>query len=129
MKKALITGVTGQEGAYLAELPLDRGYEVDGIERRTPLFNTARIDHPFQDRHSSDARFIRRDGDMLASFSPTHIIQKRQPDEICNLAAQRHVAMSFEEPEYAANSDAAPELEGALGVFPLDEAINALKRF
>jgi GDPmannose 4,6-dehydratase len=120
MKKiALITGVTGQDGAYLAELLLEKGYEVHGIKRRTSLFNTDRIDHLFQDPHVSDGCFVLHHGDMTDSSSLTHIIQKVQPDEIYNLAAQSHVAVSFEEPEYTANSD-------ALGALRILEAIRML---
>ncbi|UIN21957.1 GDP-mannose 4,6-dehydratase [Herbaspirillum frisingense] len=118
-KKALITGVTGQDGAYLAELLLAKGYEVHGIKRRTSLFNTDRIDHLFQDPHISDGSFVLHHGDMTDSSSLTHIIQKVQPDEIYNLAAQSHVAVSFEEPEYTANSD-------ALGALRILEAIRIL---
>jgi len=118
-KKALITGVTGQDGAYLAEFLLEKGYEVHGIKRRTSLFNTDRIDHLFQDPHISDGRFVLHHGDMTDSSSLVHIIQKVQPDEIYNLAAQSHVAVSFEEPEYTANSD-------ALGALRILEAIRIL---
>lgn len=106
MKKALITGVTGQDGSYLAELLLEKGYEVHGIKRRASLFNTDRIDHLYQDPHDPDRRFILHYGDMTDSSSLIRIIQMVQPDEIYNLAAQSHVAVSFEEPEYTANSDA-----------------------
>src|SRR3989338_6384536 len=103
MKKiALITGVTGQDGAYLAEFLLNKGYEVHGIKRRTSLFNTDRIDHLFQDPHTPNARFFLHHGDMTDSSSLVRIIQQVQPDEIYNLAAQSHVAVSFEEPEYTA---------------------------
>ncbi len=119
MKKALITGVTGQDGAYLAEFLLKKGYEVHGIKRRTSLFNTDRIDHLFQDPHKSDGRFVLHHGDMTDSSSLIHVIQKIQPDEIYNLAAQSHVAVSFEEPEYTANSD-------ALGALRLLEAVRIL---
>lgn len=119
MKKALITGITGQDGAYLAELLLEKGYQVHGIKRRTSLFNTDRIDHLFQDPHRSDGRFMLHHGDMTDSSSLVHIIQKIQPDEIYNLAAQSHVAVSFEEPEYTANSD-------ALGALRILEAIRIL---
>jgi len=105
MKKALITGVTGQDGAYLAEFLLNKGYEVHGIKRRTSLFNTDRIDHLYQDPHEEKPRFILHHGDMTDSSSLTRIIQEVQPDEIYNLAAQSHVAVSFEEPEYTADSD------------------------
>lgn len=118
-KTALITGVTGQDGAYLAEFLLGRGYHVHGIKRRTSLFNTDRIDHLFQDPHVSDGRFVLHHGDMTDSSSLTHIIQKVKPDEIYNLAAQSHVAVSFEEPEYTANSD-------ALGALRILEAIRIL---
>lgn len=120
MKKvALITGVTGQDGAYLAEFLLDKGYEVHGIKRRTSLFNTDRIDHLFQDPHEENQRFILHHGDMTDSSSLVRIIQHAQPDEIYNLAAQSHVAVSFEEPEYTANSD-------ALGALRVLEAIRIL---
>jgi len=105
-KVALITGITGQDGAYLAEFLLKKGYVVHGIKRRTSLFNTDRIDHLYQDPHVSDRNFILHYGDMTDSSSLTRIIQQVQPDEIYNLAAQSHVAVSFEEPEYTANSDA-----------------------
>ncbi|GAB4342190.1 MAG: GDP-mannose 4,6-dehydratase [Desulfobulbaceae bacterium] len=119
-KKALITGVTGQDGAYLAEFLLNKGYEVHGIKRRTSLFNTARIDHLYQDPHEPDRKFILHHGDMTDSSSLIHIIEKVQPDEIYNLAAQSHVAVSFEEPEYTADSD-------ALGTLRLLEAIRILR--
>ncbi len=119
MKKALITGVTGQDGAYLAEFLLNKGYEVHGIKRRSSLFNTARIDHLFHDVHETGKPFYLHHGDMTDSSSLTHIIQKVQPDEIYNLAAQSHVAVSFEEPEYTANSD-------ALGALRILEAIRIL---
>jgi GDPmannose 4,6-dehydratase len=105
-KTALITGITGQDGAYLAELLLAKGYEVHGIKRRTSLFNTQRIDHLYQDPHEPNPRLILHHGDMTDSSSLTRIIQQTQPDELYNLAAQSHVAVSFEEPEYTANSDA-----------------------
>ncbi len=119
MKKALITGVTGQDGAYLAEFLLEKGYEVHGVKRRTSLFNTARIDHIYEDPHRPDPRFVLHYGDMTDSSSLIHIMQKVQPDEVYNLAAQSHVQVSFEEPEYTANSD-------ALGVLRLLEAIRIL---
>ena len=119
MKKALITGVTGQDGAYLAEFLLDKGYEVHGIKRRSSLFNTARIDHIYEDPHQPHQRFLLHYGDMTDSSSLLHIVQKVQPDEIYNLAAQSHVQVSFEEPEYTANSD-------ALGVLRILEAIRSL---
>ncbi len=106
MKKALITGVTGQDGAYLAEFLCGKGYEVHGVKRRTSLFNTDRIDHLYQGPHEKDRNFILHHGDMTDSSSLLHIVEKVQPDEVYNLAAQSHVAVSFEEPEYTANSDA-----------------------
>jgi len=118
-KKALITGVTGQDGAYLAEFLLSKGYEVHGIKRRTSLFNTDRIDHLYQDPHEQGRRFILHHGDLTDSSSLIRIIQQVQPDEIYNLAAQSHVAVSFEEPEYTANSD-------ALGALRILEAIRIL---
>ncbi len=119
MKKALITGITGQDGAYLAELLLAKGYEVHGIKRRSSLFNTARIDHIYEDPHQPHPRLVLHYGDMTDSSSLIHIVAKVQPDEIYNLAAQSHVQVSFEEPEYTANSD-------ALGVLRLLEAIRIL---
>jgi GDPmannose 4,6-dehydratase len=118
-KVALITGITGQDGAYLAEFLLNKGYTVHGIKRRTSLFNTDRIDHLYQDRHEKGVRFFLHHGDMTDSSSLIRIIQQTQPDEVYNLAAQSHVAVSFEEPEYTANSD-------ALGVLRLLEAIRIL---
>jgi GDPmannose 4,6-dehydratase len=118
-KVALITGVTGQDGAYLAEFLLDKGYVVHGIKRRTSLFNTDRIDHLYQDPHEPERRFVLHHGDMTDSSSLVRILQHTQPDEIYNLAAQSHVAVSFEEPEYTANSD-------ALGALRLLEAIRIL---
>ena len=120
MKKALITGITGQDGSYLAELLINKGYEVHGIKRRSSLFNTDRIDHLYQDPHSSDRNFILHHGDLTDSSSILRIIQLVQPDEIYNLAAQSHVAVSFEEPEYTANSD-------GLGALRILEAIRILK--
>jgi GDPmannose 4,6-dehydratase len=119
-KVALITGITGQDGAYLAEFLLNKGYIVHGIKRRTSLFNTDRIDHLYKDRHEKDIRFFLHHGDMSDSSSLIRIIQQVQPDEIYNLAAQSHVAVSFEEPEYTANSD-------ALGVLRVLEAICILR--
>jgi len=119
LKKALITGVTGQDGAYLADFLLAKGYEVHGIKRRSSLFNTGRIDHIYQDPHNPDPKFILHYGDMTDSSSLIHIVERVQPDEIYNLAAQSHVQVSFEEPEYTANSD-------ALGVLRLLEAIRIL---
>ena len=119
MKKALITGVTGQDGAYLAEYLLGKGYEVHGIKRRASLLNTDRIDHLYEDPHESGRRLILHYGDMTDATSLVHIVQKVQSDEIYNLAAQSHVKVSFEEPEYTANSD-------ALGTLRLLEAIRIL---
>ena len=119
MKRALITGVTGQDGAYLAEFLLGKGYEVHGIKRRTSLFNTDRIDHLYQDPHVENRNFVLHHGDLTDSSSLIHIIEKVRPDEIYNLAAQSHVAVSFEEPEYTANSD-------ALGPLRILEAIRML---
>ena len=119
LKVALITGVTGQDGAYLAEMLLDKGYMVHGIKRRTSLFNTGRIDHLYQGPHERWRRFVLHHGDLTDSSSLTRIIQQVQPDEIYNLAAQSHVAVSFEEPEYTANSD-------ALGTLRILEAIRIL---
>lgn len=118
-KVALITGVTGQDGAYLAELLLNKGYIVHGIKRRTSLFNTDRINHLYRDRHEKDVQFFLHHGDLTDSSSLIRIIQEVQPDEIYNLAAQSHVAVSFEEPEYTANSD-------ALGALRILEAIRIL---
>ncbi len=118
-KKALITGITGQDGAYLAEFLLNKNYEVHGIKRRASSFNTQRIDHLFHDPHDKGLDLILHHGDMTDSLSLTRIIQKIEPDEIYNLAAQSHVAVSFEEPEYTANSD-------ALGALRILEAIRTL---
>jgi GDPmannose 4,6-dehydratase len=118
-KVALITGVTGQDGAYLAEFLLEKGYEVHGIKRRTSLFNTDRIDHLYQDPSEPNRQFVLHHGDMTDSSSLIRILQQVQPDEIYNLAAQSHVAVSFEEPEYTANSD-------ALGALRVLEAIRIL---
>ena len=120
MKKALITGITGQDGSYLAEFLLDKGYEVHGVKRRTSLINTDRIDHLYQDPHEQNRKFILHHGDLTDATSLIRIIQEVQPDEIYNLAAQSHVAVSFEEPEYTANSD-------ALGALRILEAIRILK--
>ena len=120
MKKALITGITGQDGSYLAEFLLSKGYEVHGIKRRTSLINTDRIDHLYQDPHETKRKFILHHGDLTDATSLIRIIQEVQPDEIYNLAAQSHVAVSFEEPEYTANSD-------ALGTLRILEAIRILK--
>lgn len=118
-KTALITGITGQDGAYLAELLINKGYIVHGIKRRASSFNTQRIDHLYQDPHESDLRLILHYGDMTDSTNLIRIIQQVKPDEIYNLAAQSHVSVSFEEPEYTANSD-------ALGALRLLEAIRIL---
>lgn len=119
MKKALITGITGQDGAYLSEFLLEKGYEVHGIRRRSSLFNTNRIDHLYLDPHNPNAKLFLHYGDMTDTSSLVRIIQLVQPDEIYNLAAQSHVAVSFEEPEYTANSD-------ALGALRILEAIRFL---
>ena len=118
-KTALITGITGQDGAYLAEFLLGKGYVVHGIKRRTSLFNTDRIDHLYQDPHESHRRLILHYGDMTDSSALMRVIQQVKPDEIYNLAAQSHVAVSFEEPEYTANSD-------ALGTLRVLEAMRIL---
>lgn len=119
MKRALVTGITGQDGAYLAEFLLKKGYEVHGVKRRTSLLNTDRIDHLYEDPHQEGRRLILHYGDLTDSSSLVHIVQQVQPDEIYNLAAQSHVKVSFEEPEYTANSD-------ALGTLRLLEAIRIL---
>jgi GDPmannose 4,6-dehydratase len=119
MKRALITGITGQDGAYLAELLLAKGYEVHGIKRRASLFNTDRIDHLYQDPHTRDRRLILHYGDLTDSTNLIRIIQQTQPDEIYNLAAMSHVAVSFESPEYTANAD-------GLGTLRILEAIRIL---
>lgn len=118
-KLALIVGVTGQDGAYLAEFLLGKGYVVHGIKRRSSLFNTDRIDHLYRDQHEENVRFFLHHGDLTDSSSLIRIIQQIKPDEIYNLAAQSHVAVSFEEPEYTANSD-------ALGALRILEAIRIL---
>jgi GDPmannose 4,6-dehydratase len=120
MKKALITGVTGQDGSYLAELLLNKGYIVHGIKRRSSLINTDRIDHLYEDPHKNNRKFSLHHGDLTDATSLIRIIQEVQPDEIYNLAAQSHVAVSFEQPEYTANSD-------ALGALRILEAIRILK--
>ena len=119
MKKALITGVTGQDGSYLAEFLLEKGYEVHGIKRRSSSFNTQRIDHIFQDPHEGDPRFFLHYGDLTDSSNLIRIVREVEPDEIYNLGAQSHVAVSFESPEYTANAD-------ALGSLRLLEAIHFL---
>src|SRR5690242_5673969 len=118
-KRALVTGITGQDGAYLAELLLGKGYTVHGIKRRSSLFNTERIDHLYQDPHVLNRRLVLHYGDMTDSSSLVRVIQLVQPDEIYNLAAQSHVAVSFEQPEYTANSD-------ALGALRILEALRIL---
>ena len=119
MKRALITGITGQDGAYLAELLLDKGYEVHGIKRRASLFNTDRIDHLYQEPHEANRRFILHYGDLTDSTNLIRILQQVQPDEVYNLAAQSHVAVSFESPEYTADTD-------GLGTLRLLEGIRLL---
>ncbi len=118
-KIALITGVTGQDGSYLAELLLEKGYEVHGLKRRSSSFNTSRIDHLYQDPHESDPMFTLHYGDLIDSTNIMKLIQKIQPDEIYNLGAQSHVAVSFETPEYTANCD-------ALGILRILEAVKNL---
>jgi GDPmannose 4,6-dehydratase len=118
-KVALITGITGQDGAYLAEFLLEKGYVVHGLKRRSSLFNTARIDHLYEDPHVRGRRFILHYGDMTDSMSVLRVVEESRPDEIYNLAAQSHVAVSFEEPEYTANAD-------GLGALRLLEAIRIL---
>lgn len=120
MKSALITGITGQDGAYLAEFLLEKGYEVHGIKRRSSSFNTVRVDHLYKDPHEQDVRFFMHYGDLTDATNLIRIIQEIQPDEIYNLAAQSHVKVSFETPEYTANAD-------ALGTLRLLEAIRILK--
>ena len=119
MKRALITGVTGQDGAYLAEFLLEKGYEVHGIKRRASFFNTTRIDHLYRDPHEEGVRFFLHHGDVTDSSNLVRIIQQTQPDEIYNLAAQSHVAVSFEEPEYTADAN-------ALGALRVLEAVRIL---
>ncbi|MDU8930020.1 GDP-mannose 4,6-dehydratase [Alisedimentitalea sp. MJ-SS2] len=119
VKKALITGVTGQDGSYLAEFLLEKGYEVHGIKRRASSFNTARVDHIYEDPHVSDAHFKLHYGDLTDTSNLTRIIQEVQPDEVYNLGAQSHVAVSFESPEYTADVD-------AIGTLRLLEAIRFL---
>ena len=118
-KRALVTGITGQDGMYLAELLLAKGYEVHGIKRRASLFNTDRIDHLYQDPHTKDRRLILHYGDLTDATNLIRVVQEVQPDELYNLAAQSHVAVSFETPEYTANSD-------AMGTLRLLEAIRIL---
>jgi GDPmannose 4,6-dehydratase len=120
MKRALITGITGQDGAYLAEFLLEKGYEVHGIKRRSSSFNTQRVDHLYRDFHEENVRFFMHYGDLTDSTNLIRIIQEIQPDEIYNLAAQSHVKVSFETAEYTANAD-------ALGTLRLLEAMRILK--
>lgn len=115
-EKALITGITGQDGSYLAEFLLEKGYEVHGIKRRSSLFNTQRIDHLYQDPHVDHQQLILHYGDLTDSSNLTRLLQEIQPDEVYNLAAQSHVAVSFESPEYTADVD-------AVGTLRLLEAI------
>ncbi len=117
--KALVTGITGQDGAYLAESLLEKGYEVHGVKRRASLFNTARIDHLYQDPHGKDIRFFLHYGDLTDSTNLIRLVQETQPDEIYNLGAQSHVQVSFDTPEYTANAD-------AVGVLRLLESIRIL---
>jgi GDPmannose 4,6-dehydratase len=118
-KSALITGITGQDGAYLAEFLITRDYIVHGIKRRASMFNTERIDHLYQDPHQTERNFILHYGDLTDSMNLTRIIQETQPDEIYNLGAQSHVKVSFESPEYTANAD-------ALGTLRILEAVRLL---
>ena len=119
MKKALITGITGQDGSYLAELLLEKGYEVHGIKRRASLFNTRRVDHLFQDLHEENVRFKLHYGDLSDASNLTRLLSEIRPDEVYNLGAQSHVAVSFEAPEYTADVD-------AMGTLRLLEAIRFL---
>eukprot|EP01034_Spumella_vulgaris_P020125 gene20125-25782_t len=119
MKKALITGITGQDGAYLAELLLAKGYEVHGIKRRSSQFNTDRVDHLYRDLHEADVRFKLHYGDLSDSMNLTRIIQEVQPDEIYNLGAMSHVKVSFDTPEYTANVD-------GIGTLRILEAVRLL---
>ena len=119
MKKALITGVTGQDGSYLAEFLLEKGYEVHGIKRRASLFNTERVDHIYEDPHNENPKFHLHYGDLTDTSNLTRILQEVQPDEVYNLGAQSHVAVSFEAPEYTADVD-------AIGTLRLLEAIRFL---
>src|SRR5580700_3219853 len=119
MRRALVTGITGQDGAYLAELLLSKGYEVHGIKRRSSSFNTARIDHLYQDPHDPGRRIMLHYGDMTDANNLLRVVEQVRPDEIYNLAAQSHVAVSFESPEYTANVD-------GLGTLRLLEAIRSI---
>ena len=118
-KKALITGITGQDGSYLAEFLLEKGYEVHGIKRRASLFNTQRIEHIYQDKHTKDSNFFLHYGDLTDSSNLTRILSEIKPDEVYNLGAQSHVAVSFESPEYTADVD-------GIGALRLLEAIRFL---
>jgi GDP-D-mannose dehydratase len=120
MKRALITGITGQDGAYLAEFLLNKGYVVHGIKRRSSSFNTQRVDHLYQDSHEKEVRFLMHYGDLTDSTNLIRIIQEVEPDEIYNLGAQSHVQVSFETPEYTAQAD-------ALGTLRILEALRILK--
>ena len=119
VKKAIITGVTGQDGSYLSEFLLKKGYQVHGIKRRSSSFNTGRVDHLYQDPHEEYPQFLLHYGDLTDSTNLINLIQKIQPDEIYNLGAQSHVAVSFESPEYTANSD-------AIGTLRILESIRSL---
>src|SRR5689334_17786106 len=119
MKKALVTGITGQDGAYLADFLLNKGYEVHGIKRRSSLFNTNRIDHLYEDLHEKDVRFILHYGDLSDSANIIRIIQEVQPDEIYNLGAMSHVKVSFDSPEYTADVD-------GIGTLRILEAVRLL---
>ena len=119
MKKALITGITGQDGSYLAELLLEKGYEVHGVKRRSSMFNTERIDHLYKDLHEKNVRFKLHYGDLSDSMNITRIIQEVQPDEIYNLGAMSHVKVSFETPEYTADVD-------GIGTLRILEAVRLL---
>ena len=121
MKRALITGITGQDGAYLAEFLLNKNYEVHGIKRRVSSFNSARVDHLYQDPHDEDVRFFMHYGDLTDATNLIRIIQEVQPDEIYNLAAQSHVMVSFETPEYTANADALGTLRLLAAIRILDQ--------
>src|SRR5437763_5406155 len=120
-RTALVTGVTGQDGAFLAELLLGKGYIVHGIKRRSSSFNTGRVDHLYKDRHEDDLRFVMHHGDLTDATNIIRIVQETQPDEIYNLAAQSHVQVSFETPEYTANAN-------GLGTLRMLEAIRILGR-
>ena len=129
MKKAIITGVTGQDGSYLAEFLLDKGYQVHGVKRRSSSFNTERIDHIYQDPHVKGRNFILHYGDMCDSTNLTRILKLVEPDEVYNLAAQSHVAVSFESPEYTADSDGLGALRLLEGIrlLGLEKRLNFIK--